>query len=160
MAADIVIRRAQPADMAPLVALCVEHAAYEGIILEYGPDPSALHAALFSDAAPLICWVVECAGDLLGYATATQEFSTWQAAYYLHMDCLYLKPEGRSRGLGKQLARTLANDALRLHCNSMQWQTPVTNVDAAVFYRRIGAQSKDKLRFYLSAKEMQALAGC
>jgi ribosomal protein S18 acetylase RimI-like enzyme len=141
-----------------LAALCVEHAAFEGVTLEREPGRDALHAALFGAAAPLICWVAERAGRILGYATATREFSTWQAAYYLHMDCLYLKPEGRNGGVGEALVRQLAGDALRLECRGMQWQTPATNLRAAGFYRRIGAQSKDKLRFYLPGPEMQMLA--
>jgi len=117
-----------------------------------------LHVALFGAAPPLICWVVERCGDLLGYATATREFSTWQACYYLHMDCLYLKPDARNLGLGERLAARLAGDAVGLQCKGMQWQTPADNLRAARFYRRIGAQSKDKLRFYLSASEVSLLA--
>lgn len=157
MVADIVIRRALPEDVRQLAALCVEHAAYEGAALANGPEEQALHAALFGNAAPLVGWVAEREGDLLGYATATREFSTWQAAYYLHMDCLYLKPDARGSGLGERLVRMLAHEALRLGCKGMQWQTPATNVRAAGFYRRIGAQSKDKLRFYLSTANIELL---
>lgn len=146
--------------MLSLVGLCIEHAAFEGATLEEGPDPAALQTALFAAAPPVICWVADSGGELLGYATATREFSTWRAACYLHMDCLYLKPEGRNRGLGEALVRALATDGLRLRCEGMQWQTPSTNLNAAAFYRRIGAQSKDKLRFYLSDADMQRLAGC
>ena len=127
-------------------------------MLDAPPDETALHAALFGAPPLLMCWVAERGGDLLGYATATREFSTWQAGYYLHMDCLYLKPEARNLGLGEQLAARLARDAVELQCKGMQWQTPADNVHAARFYRRIGAQSKDKLRFYLSASAVVSLA--
>ncbi len=141
-----------------MAALCVEHAAFEGVSLDAAPDMAALHSALFGDAPPLICWVVDDGGDLVGYASAAREFSTWQAAYYLHMDCLYLKPAARELGLGAQLTARLAGDALGLQCKGMQWQTPADNVRAARFYRRIGARSKDKLRFYLSEKDVSSLA--
>jgi len=158
--AEVSIRRARPADVSALVALCIEHAAFEGVSLACGPDAQALQHALFGAAPPLLCWVAEYNGEVLGYATATREFSTWQAAYYLHMDCLYLKPEGRNNGLGERLMGMLAGDALRLECKEIQWQTPAANLRAASFYRRLGAQAKDKLRFYLTASDLDVLARC
>jgi len=114
---------------------------------------------MLGGSAALTCWVAEIGGALAGYATATREFSTWQADYYLHMDCLYLRPAARNRGLGEALVSMMAAESVRLRCGGMQWQTPATNLRAVGFYRRIGAQSKDKLRFYLSADATKALAG-
>ena len=151
------IRRAAPADLPFIAALCVEHAAYEGVHYERHPAPDALHAALFGDNAHLLCWVVEHEQRVFGYATATREFSTWEAAYFLHMDCLYLRPQLRGLRLGERLLGALATDAVRLGCRGMQWQTPTSNLRAAAFYRRIGARSKDKLRFYLAHAELRSL---
>ena len=64
---------------------------------------------------------------LLGFATSRPEFSTWDAAYYLHLDCLYLR-----RGRGR-----------------IQWQTPIFNTNAIALYRRLGATEKNKALFYL-----------
>lgn len=157
MDADAVIRRARPDDVDALAALCIEHAAFEGVTLEHAPNPAALHAALFGDPAPLTCWVAEIGGAIAGYATATREFSTWEADYYLHMDCLYLRPGARGQALGKRLLGAVGLEAVQ-SCCGMQWQTPATNLGAAKFYRRNGARSKDKLRFYLSAAECRLLS--
>jgi L-amino acid N-acyltransferase YncA len=152
------IRRALPRDLPAIAQLCVEHAAYEGVHYERHPAPEALRDALFGEHAPLLCWVAEHADEVVAYVTATREFSTWDAAYYLHMDCLYLRAPARGSGLGQALMATLAAAASSLGCRSMQWQTPLSNARAASFYRRIGAQAKDKLRFYLQAADMRALA--
>ena len=109
-----------------------------------------LSSALFSTSPRLYAWVVEQHGKLVGYATATQEFSTWDAASFLHMDCLYLREEVRGARLGRLLLREIARLALQLGCVNMQWQTPVWNKRAISFYQHLGAEGKQKVRFFFA----------
>lgn len=159
VAAEILIRDVRSEDVPSLIALCVEHAAYEGSSCGIGPDEGALRAALFGDRAPLLCRVAESGGRIVGYATATREFSTWQAAYYLHMDCLYLTPCARGMRMGQRLMRSLAQCAQQYGCTSMEWQTPIHNTRALSFYRRVGATEEGKLRFRLNGVAFDSLAG-
>ena len=75
----VVMRAALPGDMGAFIELCAEHSAYEGA--SYDPQGKADHlaCALFAPSPRLHAWVVEQRGRLVGYATATQEFSTWDA---------------------------------------------------------------------------------
>lgn len=93
-------------------------------------------------------WVAESRTGLLGYAAATLEFSTWQAAEYLHLDCLFLRESARGAGLGQRLLTAVAACAEGLDVMEMQWQTPAWNENARRFYRRLGAQETDKTRFH------------
>jgi GNAT superfamily N-acetyltransferase len=66
------------------------------------------------------------------------------------MDCLFLREKNRGFGIGK----TLVNEIIafsKLHkTNHIEWQTPVFNLRAIQFYNKIGASSKEKIRFTLS----------
>lgn len=150
----MMIRAVTPTDLEQLVLLCAEHAEYEKA--SYSPQGKSelLHTALF-EQKNLYAWVVEDDNTLendntlVGYATATLEFSTWDAAYFLHMDCLYLKAEARGQGLGEKLIREVAKLAKEKNCVNVQWQTPDWNLGAMNFYKRLGAISKNKVRFFL-----------
>lgn len=97
-------------------------------------------------------WFARADGQVLGYATASCEFSTWAARDYLHMDCLYVRESARNRGVGADLLQAVVDRARRLGLAELQWQTPDWNVDAIRFYRRHGAVAKGKQRFVLALR--------
>jgi GNAT superfamily N-acetyltransferase len=152
------VRSIQPSDLSALVELCAEHADFEKASYSSKGKAELLNLALFELPQRLYAWVVERDEGLVGYATATLEFSTWDAAYFLHMDCLYLKPEARGRGLGEQLVHEVAKVAKAKNCVNVQWQTPEWNTRAMNFYKRLGATSKNKVRFFLSREKIAALS--
>ncbi len=145
------IRRARPADLDRLVELCAEHAAFEKADFDPQGKAEALARMIHPpgpDLKPrLEIWVVDNGRGAVGFVSVGREASTWQARDYLHMDCLYLRPEARNRGLGEKLLQTIADHARSLGLTEIQWQTPTWNEGAIRFYRRHGAVSKDKLRF-------------
>ena len=147
-----IIRLVKREDIQQLVVLCAAHAAYEKT--DY--DPSYKEKLLLEHLFPLNetikCIVVEQNGRLLGYSTVLKQFSTWDANYYLHMDCLYLKEEARSKGLGKLVMEEIKKYALKECCN-LQWQTPKFNTNAIRFYKAIGAEHKTKERFFWNILE-------
>ncbi len=145
------IRKAEPGDLPELVQLCAEHAEYEQA--DYSPlgKVEKLSEHFFGLSPSAFCLVVEVDKTLAGYATYSREFSTWDAGFYIHMDCLYLRPSYRGHGLGEKLIRQICEEARGLGCDLIQWQTPTFNTRAIKFYERIGAKQKEKVRFYLSA---------
>lgn len=152
------IRPAEPKDIEELVTLCGEHAAYERASFDPTGKAEAIQRHLFQTHR-FFCYVAEDdSGQLLGYATCMTEFSTWDAALYLHMDCLYLRPPARNLGIGAAFMRVIAGKAAELVCSQIQWQTPQWNVDAIRFYRRLGASSREKLRMYLDEPSIRLLA--
>ncbi len=148
-----VVRSATRQDLAALVALCGDHAQYEGATLEPAGMAERLARALFATPPRLHAWVADAGGDLLGYATATTEFSTWQAREFLHMDCLFVRDGRRGDGIGASLLAAVIAAARRVGCVEIQWQTPDWNADAARFYRRAGAVEKPRRRFFLQLED-------
>lgn len=142
------IRPVVQEDLNDLVELCSLHAAYERSEYQAKGKQKILEKYLFSDPPALYSLVVEHDGNLVGYSTYTRQFSTWDASYYLYMDCLYLKENYRGRGIGLELMNKIKDAAAQLQCSHIQWQTPDFNVRAIKFYQRIGGVSKSKERFF------------
>jgi ribosomal protein S18 acetylase RimI-like enzyme len=145
------IRYAIPNDVCEIVRLCSEHAEFEQAEFSSANKAEKLAKALFSANPHLFCLVVESSdGEILGYATFTKEFSTWDANFYIHLDCLFLSPPTRNLGIGEKIINKVRDFALKYGCFQIQWQTPVFNERAIKFYKRIGAKDKAKVRFYLN----------
>jgi hypothetical protein len=85
-----IIRFVEKRDLQELIVLCELHAIFEKS--QYDPKGKAegLENYLFSENPPLFCLVVEWNHKLVGYASYTKQFSTWDAYYYIYMDCLFL----------------------------------------------------------------------
>ncbi|MDA8016343.1 MAG: GNAT family N-acetyltransferase [Thermoanaerobaculia bacterium] len=139
--------RADPDELRDLVRLCREHATYERAPFTLDGQEHRLPVVL--EDGRLQVWVVELAGRLEGFAAVSREYSAWRAMEYLHLDCLYLRPQIRGRGWGRELLSVAAQHGRDVGCGWMEWQTPPWNERAAGFYEAMGAEAKPKLRYSL-----------
>ena len=146
---EYLIRDCQPDDIAAVINLCQKHAAYERAIFNPIGKEENLREALFSEHPKLFCLLAEIDGTIVGYATYTIDFSTWDASQFMYMDCLYLEEKARGFGIGEVIIEKLKQIAMAKNCINIQWQTPEFNEKAIKFYHRIGAIGKDKVRFFL-----------
>lgn len=144
------IRNCEIADHSKLVILCQKHADFEKA--EYNPEGKEeyLKKALFGENPQLFCLVVATTETIVGYASYTFDFSTWNAQTFLYMDCLFLEEETRGFGIGEKLIEKLKEIGTQNNCVNIQWQTPEFNTRAIKFYNRMGAKGKDKVRFTLT----------
>ncbi len=146
---EYLIRDFQESDIDQLIILCANHAAHEQS--DYDPKDKAalLKNALLSDNPCLRCLIVTVKNEFAGYAAFTFDFSTWDARYYLHLDCIYLEGKFRGLGIGKEIMNRLLAVAKKKNCINLQWQTPISNESAISFYGRVGGKALDKKRFFL-----------
>lgn len=151
------VRRALETDLTAFVDLCAEHAAFERADCTRAGKLEALHEAFRSDL--LLGWVAEATGSVIGYATATIDFSTWRAAKFMHLDCLFIQESARGRGVGCRLFRAVLEEAQRREISELQWQTPEWNLEADKFYRRFGPVVTRKLRYTLQTTVVASTAG-
>lgn len=144
------IRNCEIADIPKLVTLCQKHAEFEKA--NYSPEGKEenLKKALFGEDPQLFCLVVATKQTIVGYASYTFDFSTWDASTFLYMDCLFLEEETRGFGIGEMLIEKLKEIGTQKNCVNIQWQTPQFNERAIKFYNRLGAKGKDKVRFTLT----------
>ena len=137
--------------MDALMQLIISHTAYEKADYCELDKKERLFDAIFKEPCKLNCWVVEFDGRISGFCSFTTDYSTWDAAYYLHMDCLYLNENIRGLGIGAEVIKKLKQVAKDSNYSCLQWQTPVFNTPAIAFYNKIGAGSTTKKRFFLPA---------
>lgn len=147
---EYTIRNCEIADLSKLVILCQKHAAFEKAAFSAAGIEENLKKALFAENPKLYCLVAAIQNTIVGYASYTFDFSTWDAKTFLYMDCLFLEEEARSFGIGEVLLNKLKEIAEKENCINIQWQTPQFNERAIKFYNRIGAKGKDKVRFTLN----------
>jgi ribosomal protein S18 acetylase RimI-like enzyme len=146
---DYLIRKIAQNDLPALVLMCQKHAEYEQANYEPKGKETALKKAIFGKKSCLFCYIVEINQQIVGYTTYTFDFSTWDAQTFLYLDCLYLEPECRNKGIGEKLMALLTQIAVENNCVNVQWQTPVLNEKAIRFYKRVGGVSKEKIRFFI-----------
>jgi GNAT superfamily N-acetyltransferase len=87
-------------------------------------------------------------------------FSTFLGRRGLYLEDLFVVPEWRGRGVGRQLLQHLARIAVERCCGRMEWAVLDWNEDAMAFYRRVGAKTMDDWRLCrLTGQALGRLAG-
>jgi GNAT superfamily N-acetyltransferase len=150
----VIIRSIAEHDLAELVDLCAEHAAFERAVYQREGKLERLHALLFGREPSLRVWVAESEGTLIAYVSATIDISTWAAERFIHMDCLFVRASHRNQNIGARLLRCVALEGKRLGIGQMQWQTPAWNVNADRFYRRMPLIVTEKFRYQARLDEI------
>lgn len=146
---DYLIRNIEAKDLEVFVNLCEAHAHYEQCEYDKKGKVILLEKSFFKKPVELYGLVVEFEEQLIGFASYMKQYATWDARSYIYMDCLFIDKHHRSKGLGDELIKKIKQSAILLECNHIQWQTPEFNTRAIKFYKRIGATSKSKERFFL-----------
>lgn len=106
------VRRATLGDLARLTSFAVAEAAEaEGRALEADTVRRGVAAGL-NDSSVATYWVLESpAGDVVGSASVTREWSNFNAAYYWWVQSMFIKPDYRGRRLAGDLLEAIARDA-------------------------------------------------
>lgn len=144
----LTIRHLEQEDLPVLLQLCEAHARWEECTFHPQGKMDRWRRQLFNPDFGVHCWLLECAGQVVGYATFMEQYSTWEADFYLYLDCLYIEAAFRGRGFGAQLMQALQASAQSHDYPVIQWQTPMFNHSAIAFYQRLGAAAKTKERFF------------
>ena len=140
------LRLATPDDV-PAILECIRRLAeYERLAHECVATEAQLRDTLFG-STPSAEVVLAFAGEEpAGFALWFQSYSTFLAKPGLYLEDLFVYPQHRGRGLGRQLLRYLARVAVERDYGRVEWSVLDWNVDAIGFYRSIGAELLDDWR--------------
>ncbi len=95
----------------------------------------------------------------VGFAVFYYTYSTFVGLPGLYLEDLYVKPDARGEGVGRELFRHLARLARQKGCWQIEWAVLHWNEVAIRFYRRLGAVPLEEWAVYrLSGEPLDRLA--
>lgn len=140
----VVIREARPGDEADLHRLICALADYEREPDAVVATPDDLTRVMFSDRPSVFGHVVEEDGRIVGLALWFLNYSTWTGRNGLYLEDLFVEPECRGRGYGRDLLITLARVATERGYTRFEWWVLDWNTPSIDFYRALGAVGMDE----------------
>jgi GNAT superfamily N-acetyltransferase len=138
------IRRAEPRDASLVFSLIRELAEYERLAHEVDATETDIAAALFAEQPRVFADIAEWNGEPAGFALWFYNFSTFRGRHGLYLEDLFVRPDFRSKGIGKALLRHLARRCVAEGLPRLEWWVLDWNEPALRFYRSIDALPMDE----------------
>jgi GNAT superfamily N-acetyltransferase len=132
------IRRAEPGDVAELLAMITELAEYERLADRVVGDADRLERALFELGAAEAL-IAEVEGEPVGYAIYFTTFSTFLCWPGLWCEDIFVRPPWRGGGIGRALFAAVAGVAAKRGYERLDWVVLEWNEPAIAFYEELGA---------------------
>jgi GNAT superfamily N-acetyltransferase len=145
---DVQIRAATEADVPVLFDLILELASYEKLADMVTGDAEVLRRSLFEEKAAEALLLETPDGEAIGYAIFFTTFSTFECRSGIWLEDVYVRPEHRRGGIGREVMEHLARLAeqrghVRLEWVALDWNEPAIN-----FYEKLGARTLDDWRVF------------
>jgi GNAT superfamily N-acetyltransferase len=140
MIPDVQMRFAVEADVPLILAFIKEIAEFERLSHEVTATEESLRDSLFggnSSPEVVLCFQNE---KPVAYAVFYHNFSTFIGRKGLYLEDIYVKPEHRHSGIGRQLFKFLTKVAVERKCGRMEWAVLNWNRPAIRFYESMSAR--------------------
>jgi GNAT superfamily N-acetyltransferase len=141
---SLLLRAARPSDVALILALVRELAAYERLAHEVDASEEGLSAALFSEQPRVFAEIAEWDREPAGFALWFYNFSTFRGRHGIYLEDLFVRPAFRGRGIGRALLQRLARRCVEEKLARLEWWVLDWNEPALAFYCSIGALPMDE----------------
>ncbi len=144
MSTATVLRRATAADVSTLLELIRGIAEYERLAHEVQATEALLREHGFGARPVFEAILAERDGRAVGFALYFFTYSTFTGRPTLYLEDLFVRPEERRGGIGRQLLRRLAQIAVERGCGRMEWSVLDWNTPARDFYFKLGARAMEE----------------
>lgn len=140
------LRTATPADVPAILGMIHDLAVYEKEPDAVKNTVEMLHANLFGENPQIYAHVVDSpvAGEpIVAYSLWFLNYSTWEGTHGIYLEDLYVRPEARGGGYGKDLLSELARIAVERGYARVEWSVLDWNEPSINFYKSLGAVPMD-----------------
>lgn len=133
------IRPAVASDAALIFRFIRDLAEYERLEHEVDATEADIAQALFGSNPRVFADIAEWEGEPAGFALWFYNFSTFRGRHGIYLEDLFVRPELRSKGIGRALLRHLARRCVAEGLARLEWWVLDWNKQALKVYRSIGA---------------------
>lgn len=153
------MRFAEETDAELIFGLVHALADFEKLSHEVVSDVETLRQSLFGSRRVAEVLIAEYGGAPAGFALFFHNFSTFLGKPGIYLEDLFIKPELRGKGIGREVLAFLAKVAVERGCARLEWAVLDWNSRAIDLYKRLGAQPLDDWTvFRLTGKRLNELA--
>jgi GNAT superfamily N-acetyltransferase len=157
--ARIEIRAATKDDVPLIFALIGELAEYEKLSHEVVATEQQIRVALFGDRAVAEVVIASLDGTPVGFALFFPNYSTFLGRPGLYLEDLFVRPEARGFGVGRELLEYLARLAVERGWGRLEWRVLDWNEPSIAFYKKLGAEPlEDWTVFRVTGQALKKLA--
>lgn len=155
---EIAFKYARRSDLPIILQFIKELAEYEGLAEKLAVTEESLEDWIFiRNKAEVLFETVD--GNVIGFCLFYHNFSTFMGGAGLYIEDLYVRPEYRGHGYGKQLFKKIARMAVDRECKKLEFSCPNTNTSSLEFYKHMGASPmNDWTTFRVSSNDLTKLA--
>lgn len=158
MVKTLTIKKATIEDSEIIFNFIYQLAEYEKLAHDVTTTPETLGKTLFgsnSNVETIIGYYDE---KPVAFALYFFNYSTFKGKRGLYLEDLFVIPEKRGNGIGKQMLKNLAKIAKENDCGRFEWSVLDWNEPAIKFYKSLGAKPMDEWTvFRLNKKEIEDL---
>lgn len=141
-------RPANQADVPLIVEFIHELAEYEKLAHEVVVTEEVLQETLFGARAYAEVLLAYAGDKPAGFCLFFHNFSTFLGKPGIYIEDIFVRPEFRGQGIGKQFYEELKKIAAERKCGRIEWWVLDWNETAINFYKKLGAQAMDEWTVY------------
>jgi GNAT superfamily N-acetyltransferase len=153
------IKPAIEKDVSVILRLIEGLAEYEKLSHEVVATEASLRESLFGSRRVAEVIIGYAGTEPVGFAVFFHNYSTFLGRPGIYLEDLFVLPQWRRRGLGRQLLAHVAREAVARSCGRLEWEVLDWNEPAIAFYKKLGARTMDEWTVYrLTGDALKKLA--
>ena len=158
--ARVDIRPATQTDVPLVLAFIRELADYEKLSHEVRATEEQVRSTLFGERPVAEVVIATLDHQPVGFAVFFPNYSTFLGRPGLYLEDLFVRPEARGVGVGRELLEYLARLTVERGWGRLEWRVLDWNEPSIAFYKKLGAQPLDDWTvFRVTGEALQKLAG-